>query len=64
MFKEISSEANTKQLRKAKIMDSYRQTTAVKSKVMLTDLCPEEKAKIGDLVRTLETRRVENLALE
>ncbi len=27
-------------------------------KVMLVDLCPEEKAKIGDLIKALETRKV------
>lgn len=37
---------------------------ALKPKVMLTDLCPEEKAKVGELVRALEVRKTENLSLE
>ena len=34
------------------------------NKVKLTDLCPEEKAKIGELIRTLEEMKNENLSLK
>lgn len=40
MFKEVSSEASTKQLRKTKLLESFR-PAANKTKIMLTDLCPE-----------------------
>jgi hypothetical protein len=30
------------------------------SKIILADLCPEEKAKVGELIRTLESRREDN----
>ena len=33
------------------------------NKAQLTDLCPEEKQKIGELIRVLEERRVENETL-
>lgn len=59
MFKDSSNSASHKALRNTKAIESSKQPFFGKSKIMLTDLCPEEKAKIGELVRTLEARKKE-----
>lgn len=68
MNKEFGSEGATKILKKAKLMDTFRNGGTSRGgnggKVMLTDLCPEEKAKIGELVKTLENRKNENINLQ
>lgn len=39
MNKELSSELSTKQLKKTKLLDNFKQQTTNRNKVMLTDLC-------------------------
>lgn len=39
MNKELTSEVSTKQLRKTKLLDSFKQQNTNRNKIMLTDLC-------------------------
>lgn len=60
---------STERILKSKYLQKEKQktipllTTQNHRKIMLTDLCTEEKAKVGQLIKTLETRKQENESL-
>lgn len=66
----ISQKRSEKQLSaentlKSRYLDKEKQKTVplinrATKQIRLTDLCPQEKQKVGELIKTLELRRLEN----
>jgi hypothetical protein len=74
MNKRSENNISTSRILKSKYLDKDKQqtlplrghqptTTPSKRKIKLVDLCPEEKLKVGELIKTLDERRVLNEGL-
>ncbi len=66
MSKKSENNITTERILKGKHLDKDKQKTVplINKQARLTDLCPEEKFKIGELIKTLEERRTENQRLK
>lgn len=65
MNKKNDHNISTERILKSKYLDKEKQKTIPlihksNKKIKLTDLCPEEKLKVGELIMTLEERKLEN----
>jgi hypothetical protein len=65
MKKHSDLSGSTERILKSKYLEKEKQKTIPiihrnNNKIKLADLCPEEKLKIGELIRTLEARKQEN----
>lgn len=65
MNRKSDNQNSTERILKSKYLEKDKQKTIPLNypqprKVMLTDLCPEEKLKVGELIKINETRKAEN----
>lgn len=64
MSKKSENNISTERILKSKYLDKDKQKTLPlinnTKPVTLVDLCPEEKLKIGELIKTLEQRKMQN----
>jgi hypothetical protein len=71
MNKRSENNISTERILKSKFLEKDKQKTMTlvrahqpSSKPKLIDLCPQEKLKIGELIKTLEYRRIQNEELK
>lgn len=68
MNKKSENNINTERILKSKYIEKDKQKTVCllndnkdnkdRNKIMLIDLCQEEKIKVGELIKRLEIRRI------